>query len=103
MTSSITPGIVANSCGTPSILIDVIAKPSSELIKILLKAFPFEDTSSMEMPEKYQSLWIDATVFLLLKRGAEGETTHNENGVNRSWASDDLPVYMLKEIVPRVG
>lgn len=71
--------------------------------KILLKAFPFEDISSMEMPEKYQSLWIDATVFLLLKRGAEGETTHNENGVNRSWASDDLPVYMLKEIVPRVG
>ena len=71
--------------------------------KILLKAFPFEDTSLMEMPEKYQSLWIDATVFLLLKRGAEGETSHNENGVNRSWASDDLPVYMLKEIVPRVG
>ena len=71
--------------------------------KILLKAFPFEDTSSMEVPEKYQSLWIDATVFLLLKRGAEGETSHNENGVNRSWASDDLPVYMLKEIVPRVG
>lgn len=71
--------------------------------KILLKAFPFEDISSMEMPEKYQSLWIDATVFLLLKRGAEGETSHNENGVNRSWASDDLPVYMLKEIVPRVG
>ena len=71
--------------------------------KIILKAFPFEDTSLMEMPEKYQSLWIDATVFLLLKRGAEGETSHNENGVNRSWASDDLPVYMLKEIVPRVG
>ena len=71
--------------------------------KILLKAFPFEDTSLLEMPEKYQSLWIDATVFLLLKRGAEGETSHNENGVNRSWASDDLPVYMLKEIVPRVG
>ena len=71
--------------------------------KILLKAFPFEDTSLMEMPEKYQSLWIDATVFLLLKRGAEGETSHNENGVNRSWASDDLPVYMIKEIVPRVG
>ena len=71
--------------------------------KILLRAFPFQDTSSMEVPEKYHSLWIDATVFLILKRGAEGETTHNENGVNRTWASDDLPVYMLKEIVPQVG
>lgn len=71
--------------------------------KILNKAFPFMDTSVMEVPTKYQSLWIDATVFLILKRGAEGEITHNENGINRTWENGDLPASMLKEITPQVG
>lgn len=71
--------------------------------KILNKAFPFMDTSVMEVPAKYQSLWIDATVFLILKRGAEGEITHNENGINRTWENGDLPASMLKEITPQVG
>ena len=57
----------------------------------------------MEVPTKYQSLWIDATVFLILKRGAEGEVTHNENGINRTWENGDLPASMLKEITPQVG
>lgn len=71
--------------------------------KILNKAFPFMDTSVMEVPTKYQSLWIDATVYLILKRGAEGEVTHNENGINRTWENGDLPASMLKEITPQVG
>ena len=71
--------------------------------KILNKAFPFMDTSVMEVPTKYQSLWIDATVYLILKRGAEGEITHNENGINRTWENGDLPASMLKEITPQVG
>ena len=40
VTSSITPGIVENSCSTPSILIDEIANPSREESKTLLNAFP---------------------------------------------------------------
>ncbi len=40
VTSSTTPGIVENSCSTPSILIDVIAYPSREDNNTLLKALP---------------------------------------------------------------
>jgi hypothetical protein len=40
VTSSITPGIVENSCSTPSILIDEIAYPSREESKTLLNALP---------------------------------------------------------------
>ena len=40
VTSSITPGIVANSCSTPSILMHEIAKPSSEERRIRRKALP---------------------------------------------------------------
>ena len=40
VTSSTTPEIVENSWSTPSILTEVIANPSSEESKTLLKAFP---------------------------------------------------------------
>ena len=40
VTSSLTPGIVENSCRIPSILIDVTAAPGSELRRILLMLFP---------------------------------------------------------------
>ena len=40
VTSSLTPGTVANSCSTPSILIVLIAKPSNEERRIRRKALP---------------------------------------------------------------
>ena len=40
VTSSTTPGIVENSCSTPSILIEVIAYPSKEESNTLRRAFP---------------------------------------------------------------
>ena len=39
-TSSTTPGILENSCKTPSILIEVMALPSIEEMRILLKELP---------------------------------------------------------------
>lgn len=71
--------------------------------KILSKAFPFKDTSEMEVPSKYHSILIDATVYLLNKRGAEGETSHDENGISRTYGSDDLPKELLKRITPYCG
>ncbi len=40
VTSSLTPGIVENSCNTPSILIDDTATPGNDDSKILLKELP---------------------------------------------------------------
>lgn len=60
--------------------------------KILRMAFPDDVT---EVPEKYDALHIDATVYLLNKRGAEGQISHNENGISRSYETGDLPASML--------
>lgn len=50
------------------------------------------DDSVTELPSKgYDGLHIEATVYMLNKRGAEGETVHNENGVNRAYENADLP------------
>lgn len=67
--------------------------------KIISRAYPFSD-SVTEVPTKYEHIQIEATVYLLNKRGAEGESAHSENGISRSYENGDLPESMLSEIVP---
>ncbi len=70
--------------------------------KILRIAYPFDDTVT-EVPDKYAHVQIDAAVYLLNKRGAEGESSHSENGISRSYENADLPASMLRDVVPVCG
>lgn len=47
------------------------------------------------VPEKWDAFHIDATVYKLNKRGAEGQTSHSENSINRAYENADLPNSML--------
>lgn len=42
---------------------------------------------TFEVPAKYEVLQCELACEYILKRGAEGEITHNENGINRTYAS----------------
>ena len=70
--------------------------------KIINRAYPYDDTVT-EVPRRYGYLQCDIANYLLNKRGAEGEISHTENGISRSFASADVPEAMLREIVPVVG
>ena len=70
--------------------------------KILNRAYPYDDTVT-EVPRRYGYLQCDIAAYLLNKRGAEGETSHSENGISRSYESADVPESMMKEVVPHVG
>lgn len=70
--------------------------------KIINRAYPYDDTVT-EVPRRYGYLQCDIANYLLNKRGAEGQTSHSENGVSRSYASADVPEAMLSEVVPVVG
>lgn len=70
--------------------------------KILRHAFPYDDSVDV-VPAKYDMLHVDATVYLLNKRGGEGETAHNENGISRTYEDADLPRTMLNAITPAMG
>ena len=70
--------------------------------KIINRAYPYDDTVT-EVPRRYGYLQCDIAAYLLNKRGAEGETSHSENGISRSYESADVPASMLSEVVPRVG
>ena len=70
--------------------------------KILRRAYPYDD-SVTEVPRRYGYLQCEIAAYLLNKRGAEGQTSHSENGISRSYESADVPESMLSEVVPHVG
>ena len=70
---------------------------------IINRAFPFatgSERESLTVPVRYQMLQCEIAVYLLNKRGAEGQTSHNENGINRGYENGGIPDSMLKQVVP---
>lgn len=63
------------------------------------RLYPMDDTPR-PMPERYTAKQIEIAVYLYNKRGAEGEISHNENGINRTYESAAIPDSMLRDIIP---
>lgn len=70
--------------------------------KVLQKAFPYK-RDVKDVPFRYSTTQVEIACYLLNKRGAEGETYHSENGINRSYENADVPDSMLSRIVPYAG
>ena len=70
--------------------------------KIIDRAYPYDDTIE-DVPRRYELLQCEIAVYLLNKRGAEGETSHSENGISRSYENADIPESMLSVITPFCG
>ena len=70
--------------------------------KILNRAYPY-GTEETEVPSRYDFLQCEIAAYMLNKRGAEGQTSHSENGISRSYESADVPESMLGAITPNVG
>jgi hypothetical protein len=70
--------------------------------KIIEKLYPFDDTKTT-IPERYQTKQVEIALFLYNKRGAEGEVSHNENGMNRTYENADVPESLMRGIAPYCG
>ena len=72
--------------------------------KILNRMYQFpefyDDYEGLEVPDRYAMTQLNIAVYLLNKRGAEGEVQHIENGIHRNYGSSDVPDGMLKDILP---
>lgn len=85
---------------------DVVIKSYMTIAKqkILNRLYPFAtDEEVLTFPIKYQYKIIEIAVYLINKRGAEGQTMSNENGILRMYENADLPKSMLSDLTPRVG
>ena len=70
--------------------------------KILDRVYPYDSTVT-EVPNRYAMKQVEIAVYLYNKRGAEGQTAHNENGINRTYESADVPESLMRGITPYVG
>ena len=70
--------------------------------KILNRAYPY-GTEETEVPSRYDFLQCEIAAYMLNKRGAEGQTSHSENGISRSYESADVPESLLGAVTPMVG
>ena len=58
--------------------------------KMLERLFPFDtDKTESDLPYRYETLQCELGARLFLRKGGEGESSHEENGVNRTWATVD--------------
>ena len=69
--------------------------------KILNKMYPYvTDYTGLEVPDRYAMIQLNIAMYMLNKRGAEGEIQHIENGIHRNYGSADVPDGMLKDVIP---
>lgn len=70
--------------------------------KILDRLYPFDNTKLI-IPTRYELKQMEIAQYLYLKRGAEGQVTHNENGINRTYENADVPESLMRGIIPYCG
>ena len=70
--------------------------------KILNRAYPY-GTEETEVPARYDFLQCEIAAYMLNKRGAEGQTSHSENGISRNYESADVPESLIGAVTPMVG
>lgn len=66
------------------------------------RLYPYA-TEEIELSSKYDYKVLEIACYLYNKRGAEGETSHSENGISRAYEDGYIPKSMLKDLIPFVG
>ena len=70
---------------------------------VLNRRYPFGAPEGASLSALHEQIQLRIAVELFSKMGAEGQLSHSENGVSRSWEAGDVSPSLLKLIVPCVG
>lgn len=70
--------------------------------EILAKAFPYGSFPE-DVPLRYHVKQTQIATYLINKRGADYQTQHTENGIQRTYEAGDVPPSMLRDIIPYCG
>lgn len=69
---------------------------------ILTRRNPFsDDPTSEDWEPRYDRLQCEVAAQMLLRRGAEGEVTHTENGISRQYTTGYVAGPLLARVVPK--
>lgn len=67
--------------------------------KVCRRLYPFDATIDV-VPDQHAMTQVEIAAYLLNKRGAEGESAHNENGISRTYEDGDVPPSLMRQIIP---
>ena len=82
-------------------LLELLVKQAESIV--LNRRYPYGIPVDATVPAHYEQIQIRIAVELYSKMGAEGQTTHKENGIERAWESAEVSSSLLKQIVPLCG
>jgi hypothetical protein len=69
----------------------------------LNRRYPFGPPEGATLSPLHEQIQLRVAVEIFSKMGAEGQLSHSENGVSRTWEAADISPSLLKNIVPCVG
>ena len=67
---------------------------------VLNRMYPFGYADGLEVPARYERIQIQLAAELYTQRGAEGQSSHSENGIARTWPEKSR---LLAQIMPHCG
>jgi hypothetical protein len=70
---------------------------------VLNRRYPFGVPEGATVPTAYEHIQIQIALELFSKMGAEGQTAHSENGINRTYEAADVSPSLLRRITPVCG
>ena len=79
-----------------AILEDILESAKSA---IMARRYPFQEWPE-ELENRYLDLQFRIAMDLYAKIGAEGQTGHSENGINRTWESSWISSELLHDVTP---
>ena len=88
---------LAPDTDTDEVLDNVLADAEA---LVLNRMYPFGYPDGTVVPARYERIQIQLAAELYSKRGAEGQTSHSENGISRTWPEKSA---LLNRVVPHVG
>jgi len=70
--------------------------------KVLHKRYPFGYSAEQSQTalNTYPDIVMDISIYLLNKRGAEGQTSHSETGISRGYEKAGIPDSFVVDIIP---
>lgn len=71
---------------------------------VVAHLWPYRDDAEWaDVPERHHARTVEIAVYLVNRRGSEGETSHQESGVNRSYESAGIPRSYFSGMPSHVG
>lgn len=70
---------------------------------VLNKRYPFGAPEGATVEKRFEHIQLQIAMELFSKMGAEGQTQHRENGIDRTYEAADVSPSLLRRIVPLAG